>query len=129
MRRVSRNGSMFRTDALCVRPELPLKKMIRTRYLIRTKLTLRLEINLNDAFSVNTVPSKEVTASTNVLPLNLDNSSGSFRCQISRVSSMAICDNVRRSAYSLHGTEYLPVSDSFERSNPQSDTSINGASD
>lgn len=77
---------------------------------------------------------EEVTTSNNVLRMNVDNYSRSLRCQISGNRSMAICDNLRPSAYSLCGTEHLPVSDSFKCCNPQcvmSDSSgcINGASD
>jgi hypothetical protein len=125
---------MFRTDALCVHLELPRKKVKRKRYLRRTKSRLSPEVISSDALSVNTVPNEEVTTSNNVLPTNVNDCSVSLRCQISGISSMAICDNLRPSAYSLHGTKHLPVSDSFKYCNPQyvmSDTSgcINGASD
>jgi hypothetical protein len=72
MHPVSRNGCMFRTDALCVHLELPQKKVKRKQYLTRTKSRVSLEIISSDALSVNTVPSEEVTTSNNALPMNVD---------------------------------------------------------
>jgi hypothetical protein len=125
---------MFRTDALCVHLGLPQKKLKRKRYLTCSKSRLSHEVISSDALSVNTVPNEEVTTSDNVLTMNVDDCSVSLMCQISGISLVAICDNLRPGVYSLHGTKHLPVSDSFKCCNAQyvmSDTSgcINGASD